>query len=101
MADFSSYNLENIESKEAARAQKEQKDQAWRTEIFQKSEKLLEANRKAKVDAERALENDLEMNLEAKMNEFDKQTLYEEKRDTETSLQGRTIKQLGEELKDI
>ena len=59
------------------------------------------AEAKAKIDAERALENDLEMNLEAKMNEFDKQTLDEEKRDADTSLQGRTTKQLGEELKDI
>lgn len=86
MADFSTYNLENIESKEAARAQKEVKEQKWRDEIFKESDKLREANAKAKKDAERALENDLEMNLEAKMNEFDKQSLYEEKRDMDMSL---------------
>lgn len=72
MADFSSYNLSNDDNKLAMQRVKEQREFEEKKKMLAEAERVREANAQAKKDTERALMTDLEMNLEAKVSEFDK-----------------------------
>ena len=74
MVVFSGYNLQNLDHRIAKLAEKDKKDFKQKQEMLDEAENVRKANNNAKTVAERALMTDIEVNLEAKLDELDKES---------------------------